>query len=314
MLTAAECILGTVTDKAAAFIKQSAEAAAKEKAQSSQGSDKITLQKHRWVPVKLLDRKSLSDDTRAYTFQLPEETPDLGLGTCQHVQLGFHMKDRMLIRSYTPTKPLLPSNGASDKANKDLRDGNGTFELTVKTYFPTSEQPGGAMSNILDCMPLGEEIEIRGPTGEIEYHGNSSFKISNKAYTFPRINLVLGGSGITPGYALIARAMLSADEKTEIRVLDANKTEKDILLKEELDRFEKESRGRLKITHVLSHPGDDWKGKKGHVDANVIKEALFEPGEGTGVFLCGPPGMIQKAALPALKEWGFEEDRNVFGF
>lgn len=305
-----------MTDKTAAFIKHTAEAAAKEKANSSQTSDKITLQKHRWVPVKLLDRKSISDDTRAYTFQLPDGKPDLGLGTCQHVQLGFHLRDRMLIRSYTPTKPLLPDGKAGDdeNENEEFRDGNGTFELTVKTYFPTDEQPGGAMSNILDCLPIGEEIEIRGPTGEIEYNGNGSFTISDKEYTFNRINLVLGGSGITPGYALLACAMLSSDDKTEICVVDANKSEKDILLKEALDGFEKNSNGRLKVTHVLSHPSDDWKGKKGHVDADIIKEALFEPGEKTGVFLCGPPAMIQKAALPALKDWGFKEDENIFGF
>lgn len=314
MLTKSECILGTVTDKAAAFIKQSAEAAAKEKAESSRGSEKITLQQHRWVPVKLVNRKSISDDTRAYTFELPDGKPDLGLGTCQHVQLGFHMKDRMLIRSYTPTKPLLPEAKSGGDKDQDFRDGNGTFELTVKTYFPTDEQPGGAMSNVLDCMPIGEEIEIRGPTGEIEYTGNGSFTISDKKYTFNRINLVLGGSGITPGYALLARAMLSSEDKTEIRVVDANKSEKDILLKEALDQFEKESNGRLKITHVLSHPSDDWQGTKGHVNADIIREALFAPGDKVGVFLCGPPAMIQKAALPALKEWGFKEDESVFGF
>ena len=173
------------------------------------------MQKHRWVPVKLVDRKSISDDTRAYTFQLPDGKPNLGLGTCQHVQLGFYMTDRMLIRSYTPTKPLIPDVKSGDDKNKEFRDGNGTFELTVKTCFPTDEQPGGAMSNILDCMPIGEEIEIHGPTGEITYNGNGSFTISDKEYTFDHINLVLGGSGITPGYALLVRAMLSSGDKTE---------------------------------------------------------------------------------------------------
>jgi nitrate reductase (NAD(P)H) len=248
--------------------------------------------------VKLVDRRSISDDTRTYTFELPAGKPDLGLGTCQHVQIGFHLMDRMLIRSYTPTKPLLPDNADGPE---NVKDGSGTFELTVKTYFPTDEQSGGAMSNILDCMPIGEEVEIRGPTGEIEYNGDGKF-------------IILGGSGVTPGYALIARAMLNKEEKTEIRVVDANKSESDILLKESLDRFEEESNGRLKITHVLSHPSDDWKGKKGHVDADILKEALFEPGEKVGVFLCGPPAMIQKAALPALKDWGFKEDENIFGF
>ncbi|EAT90548.1 nitrate reductase [Parastagonospora nodorum] len=311
-----ECILGTVTDKAAAFIKTQAEAAAKEQAESSNDSGKIVLQTHRWVPVKLIDRKPLSDDTRAYTFELPDGKPDLGLGTCQHVQLGFHLQDRMLIRSYTPTKPLLPdsSNQTTNADDHGTHDGSGTFELTVKTYFPTDAQPGGAMSNILDCMPIGEEIEIRGPTGEIVYNGNGSFKISGKEYKFNKINLILGGSGITPGYSLIARALLSSDDETEIRVVDANKSEKDILLKDELDKFEKDSDGRLKITHVLSHPSNEWKGTKGHVNEDIIKESLFEPGEKTGVFLCGPPAMIQKSALPALRDWGFKEDENVFGF
>jgi nitrate reductase (NAD(P)H) len=68
------------------------------------------------------------------------------------------------------------------------------------------------------------------------------------------------------------------------------------------------------ITHVLSHPGDGWKGKKGHVNADVIKTSLFAPGDRAGVFLCGPPAMIQKVALPALKDWGFQEDENVSGF
>ncbi|KAB8336849.1 hypothetical protein FH972_021157 [Carpinus fangiana] len=304
-----------VTEKAAAFIKQQAEAAAKEQAESGNDSDKIVLQKHRWVPVKLIDRKPISEDTRAYTFELPADKPDLGLGTCQHVQLGFHLNDRMLIRSYTPTKPLLPDRSDNGKANEqEVKDGSGTFELTVKTYFPTDAQPGGAMSNILDCMPIGEEIEIRGPTGEIIYDGNGSFTISGKEYTFSRINLVLGGSGLTPGYSLIARALLSSGDKTHVRVIDANKSEKDILLREKLDEFEKNSDGRLKVTHVLSHPSDEWTGKKGHVNPDIIKESLFEPGEETGVFLCGPPAMIQKAALPALKDWGFKEDENVFGF
>jgi nitrate reductase (NAD(P)H) len=303
-----------VTEKAAVFIKKQAEAAAKEQAQSNDDSGKVVLQKHRWVPVKLVDRKPISEDTRAYTFQLPEGNPDLGLGTCQHVQLGFHLKDRMLIRSYTPTRPLLPDPSDQSNDKGDVQDGAGTFELTVKTYFPTDAQPGGAMSNILDCMPLGEEIEIRGPTGEIVYNGNGSFTISGKEYTFTKINLVLGGSGITPGYSLIARALLSSGDETEIRVVDANKSEKDILLKEELDKFEEESKGQLKVVHVLSHPSEGWQGKKGHVDAGIIKESLFAPGEKTGVFLCGPPGMIQKAALPALREWGFKEDENVFGF
>ncbi|KAF4456771.1 hypothetical protein F53441_1207 [Fusarium austroafricanum] len=312
-----ECALGVVTEKAANFIKKNAEAAAKDAAESSNKDKNLALEKHRWVPVKLIDRKNLSEDTRAYTFQLPEGKNILGLGTCQHVQIGFHMLDKMLIRSYTPTKPLIPPSKDERLTNgntKSFCDGDGTFELTVKTYFQNNEQPGGALSNILDCMPIGEEVELRGPTGEIVYNGNGNFTIEGKECHFDRVSLVLGGSGITPGYSLLARILLSSNDKTEIRVVDANKTEADILLKDELEEFEKKANGQLKVTHVLSHAGDSWTGQTGFVNEDIIKESLFSPSQKSVVFLCGPPAMIQKAALPALKDWGYVEDENMFGF
>lgn len=102
-------------------------------------------------------------------FELPDKAPHLGLGTCQHVEFGFHLRDRMLIRAYTPTRPVLPRDSGVEMVEKELYDGSGTFEMTIKTYFPDVEQPGGALSNILDAMPIGEEVEMRGPTGDIVY-------------------------------------------------------------------------------------------------------------------------------------------------
>lgn len=350
--------MGVVTEKAANFIKKNAEDGAKAAASNPAGEDRLTLQKHRWVPVKLLKRKELSKDTRTYTFKLPDGKDLLGLGTCQHVQIGFHMRDRMLIRSYTPTRPLLPGNPTSkraadaDKSNGNsngnrtgnevhsngvsLRDGEGSFDLTVKTYFPDDAQPGGALSNILDCIPIGEEVEIRGPTGEIVYNGNGDFVIEGKKRHFKKVSLVLGGSGITPGYSLIARILLTPGDGTKIRIVDANKTVGDILLKEELDKFQEGSKGQMQIMHVLSRPGDGWMGAKGHVNADIVKKALFPPAEDSVALLCGPPAMIQKAALPALRglfpihpdqppqialltwceiiDWGYTEDENLFGF
>ncbi len=64
---------------------------------------------------------------------------------------------------------------------------------------------------------------------------------------------------------------------------------------------------------MLSHPSKDWKALKGHVDAEIIRENAFGPVEGCVALLCGPPGIIQKAAVPALKEWGFREGVDLFG-
>ncbi|KAH7333373.1 hypothetical protein BKA65DRAFT_596924 [Rhexocercosporidium sp. MPI-PUGE-AT-0058] len=298
-----ECILGVVTDKAANFIKKNAEKFAEEAAKSASQPPDVALQKHRWMPVKLSKRTELSKDTRRYTFSLPNSSK-LGLETCQHIQFGFHFKDQMLIRSYTPTRPVRS------------QEESGTFDLVVKTYFPDERQPGGAMSNILDCIPIGEEVEIRGPTGEISYHGNGKFIIEGKQHNFSKVSLILGGSGITPGYALMARILADKEDKTQLKVIDGNKSEADILLKDQMQKFATEHAQQFQICHVLSHPSDDWKGVKGHVNEDMIKGNAFAPGgaEESVVFLCGPPAMIQKVALPALKDWGYEEERDCFGF
>lgn len=304
-----ECLLGVVTDKAMNFIKKNAEKAALDKAKNSANGQNRALQKHKWIPTKLIDRKQLTDDTFAYTFKLPDRQAVLGLGTCQHVFIGFHLQDKMLVRSYTPTRPILPAPEGTparvpegqDGGEHGPADGDGTFELVVKTYLPDARQPGGAMSNILRCLPVGGEVEVRGPTGEITYEGGGRFLVDGEEKVYRRVSLVLGGSGVTPGYALIARIAAGDGDATEVRVVDANKTENDILLRAELDGFAKRSGGKVRITHVLSHADDSWTGLKGYVDGEVLREHLFPPAEDSAVFLCGPPAMIRKAVLPALK-------------
>lgn len=283
-----ECAIGKVTDKGKKFIREQAKANA-EKAASSED---VVLNTKRWNPVTLVGKKQVSKDTFTYTFSYGK-SKKLGLGTCQHIQFGIHMLDKMLIRSYTPTRPI-----------RECEE-DGTLDLTVKTYFPDENQPGGAFSSFLHELPDGAQVDICGPTGEITYLGNGKFNIEGVDKTFKNVGLVLGGSGITPGYALIKRMVQDGDD-AEIAVVDANKTEGDILLREELSALENSSQCRLTITHVLSHPRDkeNWEkkgGLSGHVNAAVIKQHLAAPSDDSVVFLCGPPGMIQKAALPALK-------------
>lgn len=225
------------------------------------------------------------------------------MGIGQHIQIGFHFMDRMTIRPYTPTRPIV--EGQDD----------GTFDLTVKTYYPDPSQPGGTMSNILDCLQPGEEVEIKGPAGEIEYRGGGHFVIDGEDRLFHCITLILGGSGITPGYQLIARILMKADQDTtKIKVIDSNKTENDILMNSELSEFEKNHPDQFQVCHVLSHPGQNWTGEKGHVNQRIIRQYSFPPEEKNVALLCGPPTMIKKSVLPALVDWGYHEDSNLFGF
>lgn len=112
---------------------------------------------------------------------------------------------------------------------------------------------------------------------------------------------------------VIHYALNTSSDKTEIRFIYSNKTEEDILCKKEFQELSEKFQGRFKLVHVLSDPADDWKGEKGHVDRKMMEKHFFPPSDDTGTFLCGPPGLI-KACTDALYDWGFEEDKNVFGF
>lgn len=256
----------------------------------------------RWTQVRLVRKSKLSEDTNRYTFQLPPSSKKLGLATGQHVQIGFHFRDKLVFRPYTPTRPIL--------SNEE----DGTFDLVVKTYFPDPGQPGGTMSNILDCLQEGEKVEVKGPSGDIRYQGNGELFVDEKLFRFDRVTLILGGSGITPGYQLIAKILMTKEDTTQIRVIDANKSENDILLRQELDRFAQEYPDQFSITHVLSHPGEKWTGEKGHVDERILHQYAFEPGEKNMALLCGPPTLIKKAVMPVLTKWGYCQDKNLFGF
>ncbi|KAM5429678.1 hypothetical protein McanMca71_007106 [Microsporum canis] len=297
-----ECILGKVTQKAMDHMMKDAEERKKEWPKSEDEDSKVALDHHRWVQAKLIAKKALSADTRRYTFKLPSSAKELGLETGQHIQVGFHFRDSLVVRPYTPVRPI--SNEEYD----------GTFDLVVKTYFPNKDQPGGTMSNILDCLRDDEEIEVKGPSGEIRYHGNGRFTVDGKEYIFDNVSLILGGSGVTPGYQVLARVLQNSNDKTKIKVIDGNKTEEDILLREDLDEFSRKHRDQFEIVHVLSNPSSDWKGLRGHINADIIKEHSFEPGKRNVALLCGPPAMIQKAVMPALTQWGYKEDENLFGF
>ena len=44
------------------------------------------------------------------------------------------------------------------------------------------------------------------------------------------------------------------------------------------------------------------------------EEHFFPADDGVVTLLCGPPGLIEHAALPGLESMGFVKGENVFGF
>ena len=180
---------------------------------------------------------------------------------------------------------------------------------------------GGKMSQYLEGMKIGESIDVRGPNGLLEYTGKGNFAIKPekkepaKTVRAERLSMIAGGTGITPMLQLIAAVMRDPDDRTRLKLLFANQTEEDILLREELDRIEKENPGRFEVWYTVDRPpaSGGWKYSSGFVSEEMIREHLFPAGEGTLALMCGPPPMINFACVPNLEKLGYKEsDRFSF--
>ncbi|KAI9062568.1 hypothetical protein FKP32DRAFT_806572 [Trametes sanguinea] len=305
-----ECLIGTLTPEGIAAMERDAKRAAKELEVLKATRKGLALQPDVFIAAKLVRRKNVSADSRLYTFELPRHADGslgkLGLPVGQHIQISLHFKDQAVLRSYTPVRPVLQT------------EEDGTVDLLVKTYLPNvtgnAAFPGGTISNYLDCMEEGEEIDIRGPCGGIVYHGHGEFEIDGTRCHFDKINLIAGGSGLTPHWQLIHAILSDPRDATTISLIDCNKTVGDIWMREALESYAAEYQTRFRLWHVLTSPPEDWQYSCGRLDKSIIDTHLYPCAPGVGTFLCGPAGLVEDVALPALEQIGFVKESSIFEF
>ena len=58
------------------------------------------------VPVKLIEKTSISHDVRRFRFALPSEDQQLGLPVGKHIFLCATINDKLCLRAYTPTSTV----------------------------------------------------------------------------------------------------------------------------------------------------------------------------------------------------------------
>ena len=108
---------------------------------------KITLaDPEKKYPLKLIERKEISHDTRAFKFALPDDSHVLGLPVGQHIYLSAKVDGKLVVRPYTPI--------SSD-------DNLGYVELLIKVYFANVHPKfpeGGKMTQYLESMKIGKKI------------------------------------------------------------------------------------------------------------------------------------------------------------
>ncbi|KAL6257098.1 hypothetical protein P5V15_012031 [Pogonomyrmex californicus] len=250
--------------------------------------------------LPLIQKDEISHDTRKFRFGLPTPNHVLGLPVGQHVHLTAKVGEEVVIRSYTPV--------SSD-------DDRGYVDLVIKVYFKNAHPKfpeGGKLSQYLENMKIGDTIDFRGPSGRLVYRGNGnvSIKLLRKEppieYNVKKMVMLAGGTGITPMLQLIRAIIKNPNDETQTSLLFANQTEKDILLRDELDEIAKKYPNKLKLWYTLDSSSEGWLYSTGYISANMIKEHMFPPSPDTIVLMCGPPPMINFACTPNLDKLGYD--------
>lgn len=104
------------------------------------------------------------------------------------------MDGQIVSRAYTPI--------TSD-------DDVGYFDLIIKVYFKNVHPKfpdGGKITQYLEALSIGDEVDVLGPKGSITYLGHGQFQVEDKVNKknppqfreAKTVGMIAGGSGITP--------------------------------------------------------------------------------------------------------------------
>eukprot|EP00158_Paraphelidium_tribonemae_P001800 Partr_v1_DN24824_c0_g1_i3_m29672 putative May mediate the reduction of outer membrane cytochrome b5 (By similarity) len=226
-----------------------------------------------------IDKQSHNTAVFRFAFPNPSDVAGLPIASCLVTKIEVDGTDEKtgapkkvaIIRPYTPiTEPHI----------------RGHLDLLIKCY------PDGKMTQHLFKLKVGDTLLFKGPFPKIEY-------VPNK---WNHVGMLAGGTGITPMWQVIQKAMKNESDKTKITLLYANVSEGDILLKQEFDQLAKDHPERFHVHYTLDKPQSpkEWKGFQGYITADMLKAAgMPTPSDNAIMFVCGNDHMMK--ALSGLK-------------
>jgi nitrate reductase (NAD(P)H) len=272
----------------------------KDESREDQGqtSGDVFLEPRFWKKAELCDKKSVSCDTKIFTFKLQHDKQILGLPTGQHLMMvvkDFSSAGKSIIRAYTPISQT---------------DQQGFVELLVKMYYPTVALEGGKMTMALDRLPIGSTVEFKGPIGKFTYLGKGRVAVNGKAHQVSAFRTICGGSGITPIFQVVRAVMQDPEDTTTCVVIDGNRMEEDILCRAELDAFAASTDLKCTVVHTLTKASSTWTGHRGRVSEQLLRE-YAPPGKRSMALICGPAPM-ERSVHQILLAQGWKESDLVF--
>jgi ferredoxin-NADP reductase len=211
--------------------------------------------------VKLKDRRQVAECTMAFLFEKPE---------------GFTFKagqsiDMTLIN---PSETDGEGNGRTFSIASAPDEGMLLFATRMRDT---------AFKRVLGAMPIGSQVKVEGPFGNLVLHNNQA-----RAAVF-----LAGGIGITPFRSILLRA---AREQLSHRLFlfYANRRPEDAPFLEELQALQ---RHNLNYTFVptmtdIGRSHRPWQGETGVINQEMLAKYLKNIVSPI-YYLAGPPGMVR---------------------
>jgi ferredoxin-NADP reductase len=158
------------------------------------------------------------------------------------------------------------------------------LQFTIKSYHDHD-----GVTDQLSRLLVGDKLIVDDPWGTISYKGKGVF--------------IAGGAGITPFLSIFRKLNGSGDHLAGHTLIFANKTARDIILRDEL-----ESMPGLVIHHILSQERKSGLAH-GRIDRGFLEAVVTDFGQ--PFYLCGPDPMVEDLKT-ILSDLGAKPDSLVF--
>jgi ferredoxin-NADP reductase len=143
----------------------------------------------------------------------------------------------------------------------------------------TKKLSDSEFSTALKTLKAGDWARIDAPYGSFTFEGEHE-----------KICLLGGGIGITP-FRSICRYCTDKHVDAKITLLYGNRSENDIVFREEFEAMEKQN-PNLKVVFTVNEASSEWKGNIGFINSELVKKEIPDYKENV-FYTCGPPAMVE---------------------
>ncbi|CAA6664921.1 unnamed protein product [Spirodela intermedia] len=251
----------------------------------------VALVSREKIQCRLVSKTSLSHDVRRFRFALPAADQVLGLPVGKHIFLSASSTAR-------PACERTPLRAP-----------------TVRSAISSWSSPGAGSCRSTSIPSPRRRRRREGPLGHIEYTGAGNFSVNGERKRAKKLAMVAGGTGITPIYQVMQAVLRDPEDQTEMHLVYANRSEDDILLREELDGWAKKRSEQVKVWYVVSEAKDPgWTYSVGFVTEEILRQRVPAAAEDVLALACGPPPMLQFAVAPILEKMGYDVKNALLQF